>query len=407
MDNIGKNIDATAVLHKTATTLYEIKNYFQGMMTDLYKEASKDFATRFDECWKNIKKEYGDKTKKVKEGFLKGVSFKVMMIQSHMYDSPKQFMWAMLPVSEIIRRVFEHHYFYNSDLPDSERARLQKDEEYQLKVAQEVLKNAVRDRGGIISKPVFDKYNPVIYTARHLIDQYAQVLHGDLKATLKNEPDEYRFKYLLDLFLNAFWKAKNVFNQFLTSSPMDAAINWRTFFELEQTISVVNHYNYAFSKIYDDFAQFSVTDDIESNPELLEVMKDYAERFGKRVEDYGFKNYGWLLFIDEKLPLNFKSILKLNACEFRYDRYRDASKFVHYRKNPFEFDQTNVATFIIAEMYNSMSTLGGEFIKFCEYYNIQLSEEDLEQLKDLSESYDEATLRFIEQDPLIKTIPRS
>ena len=407
MDDIGKNIDATAILHQTVTALFDIKKYFQGVMTDLYQETNKDFKVRFDECWKNIKKEYGDKAKKVKESFLRDVSFKVMYIQSQMYASPKQFIFDMLPIPEIIRRVFEYHYFYNSDLSDSERSRIQKDEEYKLKVAQEVLKNAVRDRGGIISKPVFSKYNPVIYTARHLIDQYALVLDADFKVTLKNEPDEYRITFLIELFLNAFWKAKNVFNQLLSSSPMDAAINWRTFFEIEQMISIVNRYNYNFSKIYTEFSQFAILDDIDSDPELLAVMSGYAERFGKRVEDYGFKNYGWMLFIDDKMPLNFKSVLKLNNCEYRYDRYRDASKFVHYRKNPFEFDETNVGTFIIAEMYNSMGTLGREFIKFCEYYNIQLSEENSEQLKDLSKSYDEATLKFIKQDPNVKTIPRN
>lgn len=406
-NNIGNSIEATAIANRIANTMLGLKNQLHSAMADLYIEASKDFATRFDENWKDIKKEYGDKVKKVKEGFVRDVSFKVMAIQANMHDSPKGYMKAMTPIPEIIRRVFEYHYFYKSDLPDNERARLQKDENYQNQVAIQICENIVRDSGGMFVNQVFTQYHPVIYSARHLIDLYAIILNTPFNAVLKNEPDEYRLTCLLELFANALWKAKNVFDQMVYSSPSDAVINMRTFFEIEQMISIVNRYNYNFSKIYTEFSQFAILDDIDSNPELLSAMSGYAERFGKRVEDYGFKNYGWMMFIDDKMPLNFKSVLKLNNCEYRYDAYRDASKYVHYRENPFNFDPNGVAEFVIAEMYNSMTTIAEEFNKFVTHYGIKLESTHAEHLQLLYDSYDKTTLKFIQGNTNAKLISKN
>ena len=70
MDNIGKNIDAFADLHKAAKELNGLNNYLRNAFVDLYNRVSDDFDKGFEECWKNIKKEYGDKVKKVKESFV-------------------------------------------------------------------------------------------------------------------------------------------------------------------------------------------------------------------------------------------------------------------------------------------------------------------------------------------------
>ena len=100
MDNIGKNIDAFADLHKAAKELNGLNNYLRNAFVDLYNRVSDDFDKGFEECWKNIKKEYGDKVKKVKESFVKNVALLTQFAIVHIYETEGIIINA--PLSEIV-----------------------------------------------------------------------------------------------------------------------------------------------------------------------------------------------------------------------------------------------------------------------------------------------------------------
>lgn len=352
-------------------------------LSQLYSDANQAvknyFNFLFERHWEQLKTEYKEEfnSNKVKKNFVREISLLIYNIFNTIPDEYKT--TTMIEIPEIIRYVFKYHYLHNYDKSDQERAANQKDEGYRQQICDDVIRIFLKTPKSDMLCPVITKYDPITYTLEELCDLHLAILHKgfDVHFHNENEKDDFRALILYNLFVNAFFKIKSVLNQLTNTVPSEAAITWRSLFELEHTINIVNAYDYDFSKIYADFLEFKLSDEDDVRPELMQKISSYAEKYSKKTNDLNFKNYGWILHIDDSLPMNFKSLLKLCKDEERYENYRKASHYVHANADPMRNDMTELSNFTIRQLHVSVANIVKDINRYYEYYRVDFKKDDL------------------------------
>jgi hypothetical protein len=185
---------------------------------------------------------------------------------------------------------------------------------------------------------------------------------------------------------------KSILSHLTDSMPSGAIIIFRTLFEILHVIWIIIHNDYEFAKIYSAFDRYEYLDDIgDIEPEIKQKVNHFVSEHPKIN-----LHYAWIHFIDDTLPLTFKSVLKLCGYEEGYKIYNDTSKFVHGNAWGVTQDQSVISNYLIKYINYCLVNLSIVFKNLVSDYHIKIEKEHLDDLESLNQNYEKAFEKFKE-----------
>lgn len=346
--------------------------------------------------FESLKKQFPKKAKKVKENFLREVFLEsldrcletIAEIQ-HDYDSKGiavRFidLWSMHSSFEIIRYAFHTHYFNVADLEDGERAELQRNASYREMLISAVKRIFIADITGVKKVVPATKYDPEIYACEIFVDNLIRVIHGLGEFSLEGD-ELIRYKVLCSLLSSALLQMKNILLQLTGSLPSEAVSSWRSLFEVEYKLLVLIDYDATLAAVYKDFGDFAPVDG-ELSEKDEERLREYASEYGYKSPCAPcFKNYGWILAIQDQgeLQPSLKQLVSLATGEStdaeprRYAEYRIACLLSHSNGKYAgeKLNEGNIYHFVQQNLSLSADNVFNAFINFSHQYSVPIDDE--------------------------------
>jgi len=199
-----------------------------------------------------------------------------------------------------------------------------------------------------------------------------QLLYQDEKI------DDY-INIITTIIQNAVSGAKGALRLLCAGQNCNAMVLWRYLHEIECLLKVLIKYGENVAVKYIEHQKYFVLE-YEFNKELDNDLKqNMLNDNAKSSERRNYINYGWLLSIkefadkkDEKeYKLDFKNGLqKFAGLSNKYDVYAEASKIIHPSGKIFTVMPDYYYLFVINQVYESMSNISSEVIKFIEEYDL-------------------------------------
>lgn len=367
---------------------------------DIMKMSANIFELYFNQSWNSLHETQPYKIQKVKKNFAKSVSYDIFIEALSAFSNYGRQPNLTTIVSDIVNYVFHYHYFLTSHLDDSTRSDCQKRDDYKQYIKTHIVNVLLKEEFSLRPIPIATTYEPEIYTCQFLCDCFIKQIE---QLSKHFDEKDMCFATLYHLFYQAFISIKSILTQLTQGFPSEAVLHWRVCFEIEYKILVLIKHRGNTSDLIEqflNFSQFNFLDESENDQKWTEY-EAIAKKFDYPPYHIGFRNYGWVLLIDQKLKPSIKTLLELakyddyDHCE-RYRYYQAASKFSHANIYALTIPSSETYAFIMRNLYISIKNLKYALMEFLNQYNIPLEDSQQRELESLFEEYVKTYMIFEE-----------
>ena len=318
-----------------------------------------------ENAWAAIKSKYSEKLPKIKQQFIIDMSMRLFDFATEYCQymgAPK----ALINVTDVVEYVFAYHYFFTGRLPDAERSKTQRSEEYKETFFNKMCNVIFNDINTLTPVSITSKYEPEISSCIFLCDSIYRLINdmnifGICKVNFIPLSSLVR-----TLFNNSIGFMKTILSQLINSFPYNAVVSLRSLLELEHTICVLlKHPELVGRYTHFSFFEFADADGAE---EIHQILCNYASEDGYDPNHSGYRHYGWIYGVDEYKGLapTLKTLFRIADNESRYRAFSEASGFTHTNLNSMQSDPIKIYDFIIEQINKSLINLTNSIAKLLE-----------------------------------------
>lgn len=311
---------------------------------------------RIESPWEAIKSKYSEKLPKIKQQFIIDMSMRLFDFATE-YCQYMGAANALISESEVVEYVFTYHYFFTGRLPDEERSKKQRSEEYKTTFFNKMCNVIINDINTLTPISITSKYEPEIASCIFLCDSMYRLIRDEAMHSICKVKFIPLSSLVHNLLNTAIGFMKTILSQLINSFPYNAVVSLRSLLELEHTICVLLKH----PELADRYRQFSFFEfaDADGAEEIHQILCSYADEDGYDPNHSGYRHYGWIYGVDEYKGLapTLKTLFKIADKESRYRAFGEASGFTHTNLTSMNSDPTRVYDFIIEQLNKSLINL--------------------------------------------------
>jgi len=370
---------------------------------ELERKAKNPDALAFDVQWRKLVRQYGDKTSKVKQSFVKRmiplvnreVHWQLWQANASDVSLDPEFVMGQAGIETLVDAVFQYHLFHSGDCNDAERARRINDKGYETQLVYEVAQTILSQINDMGKHAVTSDMSPEIVSCRELCDTSIHQIYIVTKRD-KSWPSAG----IMEVFYSAFFAAKGVLKLLTAGLGREAFLLWRNVHEQECIVSILLQYGQPALKAFMEQAEFMK---VEFDDSIERYKKELGDKFTDEnlkdvehlqtvleceIKKHGvgkrqYIDYGWLLEIEKfvewrdvdkaKRGLTFSSLQRF-ANFPNYDEKRDfylyACKFTHPTFHAMRLNEYDLYKTCIFALYQSLQNIAHMFQVFCKTHDL-------------------------------------